>query len=726
MKIKTNFKTFIFGLLLLFSLFLILSANIVVYFYSKDFVTVQKKNEYETLIESFSSIFENYLQEIRKFFKETLNIINSDKSDRDKKKEIQFFLNHYDFIRYLIVFDSQGFIKEIYPYRKEAIGLYLGNTRVFKGIEKKNLSGPHIFLLDRKSYYAFYEKLSNKFLVLLIDLPDFNSILKEFSKRGYYSFILDISGNILAHHEEELVKQGANIRMFTPNIFEIKETQYPQKFIINDKEYLLYSKALPLMDAYVFIGNEYKIAYIGYSTFRDKIIQIILILAALSVLITIGVSRLFVIPLNKLFSLIEDIKGGNYGIKPLNTIFSEFNLISKELSDMASKIEDREGKLSKIFQTSKDGIVVSTVEGDFIDINEAGLKMFGYNDISAFRVKASEVYQNPEDRKRFIKEIKTRGYVENFETLLKRRDGSVFYALLSSGAVKDKDGRVLYIVTTVKDITEKRKLQEQLFQAQKMESIGRLAGSIAHDVNNMLTVIYSSAQLMSLHFRDNLKIERYINTIMSSVEKTRDFISNLLYFSRKQPLVFKSYDLNEVLKEEAKLLKPTIREDILFEIETYPEPLYVNIDRAHFTQILLNLTVNSIDAMPEGGMIKISLERKTIERQLTEIYPNIKEGDFACIYFSDTGCGIPEEIKDRVFDPFFTTKEKGTGLGLSTVYSLVQQHGGFIDFYSEVGKGTTFRICFPIIRIETEQLESLEKDRTIKIKKSSLLRIILK
>ncbi len=190
---------------------------------------------------------------------------------------------------------------------------------------------------------------------------------------------------------------------------------------------------------------------------------------------------------------------------------------------MGRTIAEREMELSKLFETSRDAIVFSTLDGKLLNINPQGLKIFGYKDKNQIE-SVTDFYYNIEDRKRILEKIIKEGYVESFEVKLKRADRSLFYGLISSSLVRDEKGNPLFLISTIKDITEKIKMQEQLFQSQKMESIGRLAGSIAHDLNNMLTVISSNNQLIQLYNKDNEKIKKYTEGIANAVDKTKDFI----------------------------------------------------------------------------------------------------------------------------------------------------------------------------------------------------------
>jgi len=437
----------------------------------------------------------------------------------------------------------------------------------------------------------------------------------------------------------------------------------------------------------------------------------------LSIAISLILSKVLLKPVKEILKIIQKIKEGQYNVTPYKSGLEELDIVSYNLSQMAKIIYDREVKLQKIFDASVDAIILSTPEGDIIDINDSGIKMFGLESKEeAIKLKTQQIYQDKSHRLKVLKELEQKGYVKDFEVTFKRKNGEIFYALLSSSVVRDEKGGILFIVSSIKDITEKRKLQEQLFQAQKMESIGRLTGSIAHDFNNILSMISGSNQLIQLLTKDNPQIQRHTETITKGVERARDFIKKLLVFTKSQPMEFKVYDINEIIKEEIKIFKPTLREDISMEFEPFDKPLPVNLDRTQFTQILLNLTVNAMEAMPEGGVIKIVVEHKKFDPDAVKSYPFAKEGDYACISFTDTGKGIPKDIMDKIFDPFFTTKSEGTGLGLATVYSIVQQHGGFINVYSEEGKGTIFRIYFPLTESKEKVSEEKEEDMPIEIR----------
>ncbi len=718
MKVTFNFKTFIFILLLIFAVSLIISTNAYIYIFSKILITRDKQNEYEAIIETFQQYFEGNIKDNEIFLNSVRNIIERETNSKERKVQLQRLLELNPSVKYIIIFSKNGFIKKIYPERKDALNLYLGNSPIFLDIGKALFSGPHVFLIDRKSYYAQSLKFRDDYISILVDLPDFNSYLKGLNKKGYVSFVVDNKGKIIAHYEESFVNEGMNIKMLISDLYEIRETDTPKEFTIKDKKYLLYSKYIPPLDKYIFMGNEYRRAFAEYNIFKEQILWLVLFFIMIAFALSLVVSNFIQKPFFELFGLIDNIKKRNKNLSFTKTYFLEFNNLAENISDMGREIAEIEEKLVKLFETSRDAIIISDIKGQILEINPAGLQMFGYENKEQIE-SALAFYSKPSDRSRFIEQVMQKGYIENYEIKAKRKDGSYFYALLSSSLVRDERNEPLFFISVAKDITEKLRIQQQLFQAQKMESLGKLVGTIAHDLNNMLTVVSSNNQLIQIHTKEDEKIGKYTEGIAVAVGKIRDFIKQLLAFSKRQVFEFKIYDLNEVIQEEIKLLKPALREDVTLKVKTYSEPLYVSLDVTQFTQVLLNLLVNSLEAMPNGGEISISLERKRIEKIVADSYPRVKEGVFACVSFSDTGKGIPEEIIDKIFEPFFTTKESGTGLGLSTVYSIVEQHKGFINVYSELGKGTTFRIYLPLTDKEKET--SLKIENKITVEKRRIL-----
>jgi signal transduction histidine kinase len=246
--------------------------------------------------------------------------------------------------------------------------------------------------------------------------------------------------------------------------------------------------------------------------------------------------------------------------------------------------------------------------------------------------------------------------------------------------------------------------EERLRQAQKMEAIGQLAGGIAHDFNNILTAIIGYANLLSMKVEgDDIQAD-YVKHILSSAERAASLTQSLLAFSRKQIINPKPVDLNEIVCKVEKLLSRLIGEDIELKITSLGKNLTVLADGGQLEQVLMNLTTNARDAMPEGGLLTIETGYAEVDSMNSDEHLFSTPGEYALLSISDTGTGIDEKDRESIFEPFFTTKEvgKGTGLGLSIVYGIVKQHNGFINVYSKPGKGTTFRIYLPLLKVDNE------------------------
>jgi two-component system cell cycle sensor histidine kinase/response regulator CckA len=265
--------------------------------------------------------------------------------------------------------------------------------------------------------------------------------------------------------------------------------------------------------------------------------------------------------------------------------------------------------------------------------------------------------------------------------------------------VKDENGKVVKVIEVGRDVTEQKNLEHQLHHSQKMEAVGQLAGGVAHDFNNILTATIGFASLMLMKMDVDNQLRHYAEQILVTSEKAATLTRSLLAFSRKKIVSLQPTDLNEVLRNGKKLLLRLIREDIEFRDELCPDSLVIMADAVQLEQVFMNLVTNARDAMPEGGELYLKTAPFPMDVDFIHSHGYGKAGNYACISISDTGEGMDEKTVERIFEPFFTTKEvgKGTGLGLATVYGIVRQHDGYINVYSEPGRGTTFRIYLPLV-----------------------------
>jgi len=266
--------------------------------------------------------------------------------------------------------------------------------------------------------------------------------------------------------------------------------------------------------------------------------------------------------------------------------------------------------------------------------------------------------------------------------------------------VTDASGRPVQIRGIVMDITERRQLGEQLRQSQKMEAIGQLAGGVAHDFNNILTVIHGHASLLLVDQAVTKNAARSAQQIAQAAERAAGLTRQLLTFSRRQVMQPRRLDLNEVVSNMTMMLGRILGEDVALQLNYWPQPAIIKADASMMEQVLLNLVVNARDAMPKGGQLAIKITTSKADPNYKTYHAESRAEDFVCLNVTDTGCGIDPETLRRIFEPFFTTKEvgKGTGLGLATVYGIVNQHQGWIEVDSEVGKGSSFRVFLPLAK----------------------------
>jgi PAS domain S-box-containing protein len=311
-----------------------------------------------------------------------------------------------------------------------------------------------------------------------------------------------------------------------------------------------------------------------------------------------------------------------------------------------------------------------------------------------------------------------RGVVAN-----QKKNGEVFYLEKVVAPLRDAEGNITHFVSCDRDITERKKLEEQLQQAQKMDAVGRLAGGVAHDFNNLLMVISAYTELMLDTLAKEHPLRRNAEQIMTACRRAADLTRQLLAFSRKQMQALQTLDLNPVIQEICKMLPRLVGEDIDLVFVPGNKLGKVRADPIQIEQILMNLAANARDAMPGGGKLTVETSSVSLDETYIQSHSIVPPGDYVLLAVTDSGEGIAPEHMPLIFEPFYTTKAegKGTGLGLATVYGIVKQNGGFIWVYSEPGLGTTFKIYLPQVYQGTERFTPVPPDTSPRGQETILL-----
>ena len=366
-----------------------------------------------------------------------------------------------------------------------------------------------------------------------------------------------------------------------------------------------------------------------------------------------------------------------------------------------------EARYRSLVQSSVYGIYRSSLEGRFLDVNPALIAMLGYEspDQVLLLDPEQDVFAYAEEHRRLVEEFRNSGRLDGIEVKWKRKDGSNITVRISGRAVSSEDEPADVLEAIAEDVTERRALEEQFRQAQKMEAVGRLAGGVAHDFNNLLMVISGYAEVMLAQLENEHPLTDKARAIQQAADRATTLTRQLLAFSRKQLLELKVVDLNAIVSDMERLLRPLIGENVQLVARLEPNAGYTRADAGQLEQVLMNLVVNAKDAMPSGGTLTIETENIVVDETHRRGQTFIRPGPYVMLSVSDTGMGMDKETQSRIFEPFFTTKEKGkgTGLGLSTVYGIVKQSGGYVMVQSELGHGSTFHIYLPQVEGAAEK-----------------------
>ncbi len=381
---------------------------------------------------------------------------------------------------------------------------------------------------------------------------------------------------------------------------------------------------------------------------------------------------------------------------------TEYQATGRDVTEskrMEEALRESEERYRRLFETESDAIFMMESDGSrIIDANPAAEKLYGYSREEFQRMGAAELSSDPERTRQSILDQDTQIPLR----MHRRKDGAVFAAQIKVSFF-DYQGRKV-LVAAIRDISElqraeeeKGKLEAQLLQSQKMEAIGQLAGGVAHDFNNVLTAIIGYGSILEMKMAANDPLRINVDQILESAGRAAQLTHSLLAFSRKQVLNMKPTRLNRIVAGQEKFLRRIIGEDI--EMKTILRgDTVILADGGQIEQVLMNLATNARDAMPKGGKLIIETDLLEMTEAFIHTHGFGQRGSYAVISVTDTGTGMDEETKQKIFEPFFTTKEvgRGTGLGMAIVYGIINQHKGYINVNSQVGRGTTFTIYLPV------------------------------
>jgi len=380
----------------------------------------------------------------------------------------------------------------------------------------------------------------------------------------------------------------------------------------------------------------------------------------------------------------------------------------EQLAQYSTKLEDlvaqrtkelavSEQKYRGLFDNASDGVAVYDSNGIIVNVNRKFCEVHGFpvEALIGTNIKVLDAGKNDAEKQARIRRLLD-GESVIYEARHYRKDGETVLLEISAKGLHI-DG-VVFIQAFHRDISDKKRLEEQLFQSQKMESIGMLAGGLAHDFNNILSAIVGHIELLTDNDRLDADARRHLNVIESSARRAGQMISKLLKFARKGAFDFQPVDLNSVVRDTTELMNKTLsHRNVEARLDLDSTIPHIVGDANQMEQVVMNLVVNAADAMPEGGTVKMTTAAKTFRREAAQIHPLLAPGSYVILSVTDSGTGISAAIKNKIFDPFFTTKEqgKGTGLGLAMVYGIVKDHKGAVTVASQVGKWTTFQVYIP-------------------------------
>jgi PAS domain S-box-containing protein len=382
-------------------------------------------------------------------------------------------------------------------------------------------------------------------------------------------------------------------------------------------------------------------------------------------------------------------------------------LLEKQVEERTHQLQTVEKRYQDLFQESKDVVFITNTRGKLLDINPAGVELLGFSSkqeiLNTTSIRA--FYNNLRDLAALRHTIERQGYVKDYELTLTRKDGEPIPTLMTATLTKNPEGKIVGYRGILRDITQQKKLEQQLIQAHKMEAIGTLAGGIAHDFNNILGAILGYTELVLDDAPEGTLMQKNTQHILNATQRAAGLVKQILAFSRQSKQEQKPLILADIVNEALKLFRSSLPATIEIRQKIKAVSGMIIGDPTQIHQVMMNLCANAAHAMKDtGGLLEVDLDEVILDEDSLSGKKNLKPGTYLRLMVSDTGHGIPRAVMKRIFEPYFTTKEtgEGTGMGLAVIHGIVKNHNGDISVYSEPGKGTSFHLFFPKIQGKAE------------------------
>ena len=558
----------------------------------------------------------------------------------------------------------------------------------------------------------------------LININDFKDRISRltFGETGY-SFILNSQGDIVIHPElsgNVIDMKGAKGFPIAREMVRLKKGyltywwQNPSE--AHPREKFIAFEYIPAFDWIVVSSSYTKEVFSSLYEIKKAFLMILALVFLVTGGVTLFISTTITKPLLEFIRQLENRHPDDWSsrldqqrqdeIGKLSASFNRFmdrlELYQQKLLSeihVRKKAEQRHRLLAEVVEQSNQTILITDQEGSVQYANQAFESNTGYSkdEIMGINLIVYITDRQQEGLYKYIWETLKSGKVWSDHLTNERKDGAIKEEDVTILPVKNPDGKIVNYAAIMKDLTQEKNLKRSLLQAQKMESIGRLAGGVAHDFNNMLGVILGHTELALLQADENHDLYSDLKEIQKAAKRSADTTKQLLAFARKDIISPKQIALNDTIESMLNMLRRLIGENIDLSWKPSAHLWPVKMDPSQIDQILANLCINARDAISGVGKLTIETKTKTFDQGYCKKQPGFVPGDFVMLAVSDNGCGMDKKILDNLFEPFFTTKEvgKGTGLGLSTIYGIVKQNNGFINVYSEPGQGSTFKIYLP-------------------------------